>query len=141
VARPAFGETFDVEYSTRTWSRQADHLIVYLNGDSPAFVRADLATMRWSAARTGSQGRQLIELRWTDSDPPGYQTMLWVDAASYTPVRMVSHWGNTDTVTTTYQFLPVSPAALANLRPAVPSGFTRTSAAQSVCAAAQTGVC
>jgi hypothetical protein len=57
------------------------------------------------------------------------------------PVRMVTRWGNTDTVTTTYQFLPVTPAALADMRPVIPSGFTRTSTVQSACAVEQISVC
>jgi len=52
---------------------------------------------------------------------------LWVDAATYLPLRLISaaslRHGYTDTSTIDYQLLPATPANLAKLTPPIPVGF------------------
>ena len=59
---------------------------------------------------------------------------LWVDAATYLPLRLTSATllphGHTDTMTTDYQLLPATPANLAKLTPPIPAGFRKVANAQ-----------
>ena len=75
-------------------------------------------------------GRSAIEI-----SPPGIPTLrvlLWVDAQTYLPLRMMKlDSGSTNSPVTRkvydYQFLPATPANLATLTLTVPRGYTKAS--------------
>jgi hypothetical protein len=137
---PRSAETIDVEYATKTWSRQRTTSVLLGGGLGPAQVRQQIASRRFTVVGQGYvQGRQAIELSWSQSPTSGraamsFTTTMWVDAHSYVPLRSVStlqlRLQDRDvvlaTTTTQCQILPATPANLALLSPPIPAGFTRT---------------
>ena len=51
---------------------------------------------------------------------------LWVDAASYLPLRQVLQFSTGRQYMTDYRFFPPTAANLAKLRPVIPAGYHRT---------------
>jgi hypothetical protein len=133
---PRTAEITDVEYSTRTWSRQQSSSVLLAGSLSPALIRDQIATGRFAVTGTAKlEGREAIELTWSQS--PGrltVATILWVDARTYQPLRSVATMRAplNDAVlqsdTMRYQVLPATPANLDLLTPPIPAGFTRTAA-------------
>jgi hypothetical protein len=88
---------------------------------------------KWTAHSTTLNGRPAIEFTLHTTSKAGNIESwsfdhLWVDASTYLPLRDTSDGGSTgfDTVTTIdYEYLPATPANLANLAPPIPAGFKR----------------
>jgi hypothetical protein len=131
---PESAEITDVQYATRTWSRQKSSSVLLAGSLSPALIREQIASGRFTV--TGEvrlQGRQAIELTWSASHGPlTVTTTLWVDARTYRPLRSVATTRARhrdvplETDTTQYQVLQATPANLDLLNPPIPPGFTRT---------------
>jgi hypothetical protein len=76
-------------------------------------------------------GRKAIELGLTglSGSKTGLHAttaLLWVDAASYLPLRQVLRFSTGRQDMTDYRFLPPTAANLAKLRPVIPAGYHRT---------------
>jgi len=131
---PRTAEIIDVEYGTRTWSRQQSSSVLLAGSLSPSLIRDQIASGRFTVlGRVSLDGRQAIELTWSSS--PGRMTVtttLWVDAHTYVPLRSVAttraalHDAAVETDTNEYQILPATPANLDLLSPPIPPGFTHT---------------
>jgi hypothetical protein len=134
-----------VNYSRRTWmSRRTRQNAIVSLADNPALLRHEVALGLWSVARhLELDGRPALELVWKpapapDAWPAGspgergeLRRTLWVDAHSYLPLRQrIQLAGATDGpvygITADYRLLPPTSANLAQLRPAIPAGFTGT---------------
>ena len=130
---PRTAETIDVEYTTRTWSRQQTSSVLLAGSLSPSLIRDEIASGRFTVAGTVTlHGRRALKLTWSSTTGPmATTTTLWVDHQTYLPLRSVMTMrrppgGIPQTVTTDYQILPFTPANLNLLTPPVPAGFTRT---------------
>jgi hypothetical protein len=130
---PATAEIIDVEYGTRSWSRQQSSSVLLAGGLSPSVIRNQIASGGFTVTGTVSlQGRKAIELTWSRSmGQLTITTTLWVDARSYVPLRSATtmrtsvNGGILQTDTTDYQILAATPANLDLLTPPIPAGFTR----------------
>jgi hypothetical protein len=131
---PRTAEIIDVEYATRTWSRQQSSSVLLAGSLSPSLIRDQIASGRFTViGPVELEGRQAVELTWSRSQGPlTVTTTLWVDARTYQPLRSVTTTRAPrqdvllETDTTQYQVLPATPANLALLTPPIPPGFTRT---------------
>ena len=130
---PSTAEITNVDYTTRTWSRQQTSSVLTAGGLSPSQIRARIASGDFTVAGTVSlHGRRALELTWSSTEPMSNSGTLWVDDQTYLPLRSVitQRWraGGTpfQTITTDYQMLPATPANLNLLTPPIPAGFTRT---------------
>jgi len=148
---PRVAEIIDIEYATRTWSRQRSSSVLLAPGLSPAVIRQQVASGGFTVAGTVRlQGRPAVELTWSRRSGPQIviTARLWVDARTYRPLRSVTtQWIGPSghhsievngkrvapgrrlalfTDTTQYHILPATPANLALLTPPIPAGFTRT---------------
>jgi hypothetical protein len=131
---PRTAEIIDVEYATRTWSRQQSSSVLLAGSLSPSLIRDQIANRGFTVIGTVElEGRQAVELTWSTSQGPlTVTTTLWVDARTYQPLRsvMTTRAPRQDvlleTDTTQYQILPATPANLGLLTPPIPPGFTRT---------------
>ncbi len=127
----AIGEIIDVEYGTRTWSDQKDHLLLDNDPASPQVVMFDIENEHWAVVGTTElDGHEALELAWTDADSSSY---LWVDASTYLPLReQDTFWSGpagqvvTTTSSTSYELLAPTAANLALLTPPIPAGFRQT---------------
>jgi hypothetical protein len=133
---PSSAEITDVEYGTKTWSRQRSSTVLLGDGLSPALIKAEIASGRFTVAGTGwVRGHRAVQLTWRTAHGPVTTTAtLWVDAKTYQPLlgssamRMVTD-NREQTIysdRTQYQILAATPANLRLLSPPIPSGFTRT---------------
>ena len=131
---PRTAEITDVEYTTRTWSRQQTSSVLLAGSHSPSLIRDQIASGGFTVVGTVSlHGRRALELTWSRKTGPLTTTStLWVDDQTYVPLRSVTTMGGgpggtpLQTVTTDYQILPATPANLNLLTPPIPAGFTRT---------------
>ncbi|HEY6311208.1 MAG TPA: hypothetical protein VIY52_10445 [Streptosporangiaceae bacterium] len=131
---PRSAEIIDVEYGTRTWSRQKSSSVLLAGSLSPSLIRDQIASGRFTVVGTVRlQGRQAVEITWSQSPGPiTVATTLWVDAQSYVPLRSVDimragpNHSLLGTDTTDYQILPATPANLDLLNPPIPAGFRQT---------------
>jgi len=131
---PRTAEIIDVEYATRTWSRQQSSSVLLAGNLSPTLIRDQIASGGFTVVGpVHEQDRQAVELTWSRS--PGQMTVtttLWVDAGTYRPLRSVTtiraglHDMLVETDTTEYQILPATQANLDLLTPPIPDGFSRT---------------
>lgn len=134
TAGPRSAEIIDVEYATRTWSRQQSSSVLLAGSLSPSLIRDEIASGRFTVlGRVSLAGRQAIELTWSSSlGRLTVTTTLWVDAQTYQPLRSVAttraalHDLLITAATTEYHILPATPANLDLLSPPIPAGFTRT---------------
>jgi hypothetical protein len=136
---PRSAEIIDVQYATRTWSRQRSSSVLLAGSLSPRLIRDEIASGRFTVTGTGHvRGRPAIEITWSYSPGNGPLIMmatLWVGAHSYVPLRstttmqarLQSRHVVLQTSTTEYHILPPTPANLDLLIPPIPPGFTRTS--------------
>jgi hypothetical protein len=133
---PCSSKVIDVNYATRTWSRGKSSSVLLAGRLSPALIRDEIASGRFTVlGRVSLDGRQAVEVTWSSSHGPiTVTTTLWVDARTYVPLRTVTTTraasGARDvlleTDTMDYQILPATPANLDLLKPPIPPGFTRT---------------
>jgi hypothetical protein len=131
---PRSAEITDVEYATRTWSRQQSSSVLLAGSLSPSLIRDQVASGGFTVVgEVRLQGRQAVELTWSRSHGPlTVTTILWVDARTYQPLRSIvtmraQHRDTLlETDTTQYQVLPATPANLRLLTPPIPAGFTRS---------------
>lgn len=131
---PRTAEIIDVDYTTRTWSRQRSSSVLLADRIGPGLVRDQIASGGFTVIGTVDlDGRQAVELIWSSSHGPLIvTTILWVDARTYQPLRsvMTTRAGPDDTLLKTdtiqYQVLPATPANLGLLTPPIPAGFART---------------
>jgi hypothetical protein len=133
------GRLIDVEYPSHTWSDQASTPVTAGSPvESPAELRTEIASGQLKVvAHTELAGQPVLELQHKFPSPPGsgpWTRDLWVSTSTYLPVRAVSSSTEgtpakgyqSDVTTITFQFLPATAASLAQLRPVIPAGFTRT---------------
>lgn len=117
------------------WSRFTAHALFrtdvgadgFLN---PATLARGVADGAWRIVRrTRLDGQQAIELSETGQHSryiiEPLPTLLWVNAQTYLPTRLVSGAGSTSVGTVDFSFLPATPANLASLRVPIPAGYTR----------------
>ncbi len=94
----------------------------------PSEIRTELGSGDLTLIGTEQvDGRTAEHLRLNAGDfEPGQVGMdLWVDEASYLPVKLTGHKGTVN-FTVSYEWLPRTPENLAKTTLAVPSGFTQT---------------
>lgn len=131
---PKVAEIIDVEYATRTWSRQQSSSVLLAGRFSPSLIRDQVASGGFTVVGTVRlDGRQAVEVTWSRSHGPlTVTTTLWVDARTYQPLRSVAttraalHDMLLETDTTQYQILSATPPNRDLLTPPIPAGFTRT---------------
>ena len=122
------------QHDTRpgTWSRftaqvPASTDVGVYGGFNPATLARGIARGVWRVVgRTQLDGHQAIELRSTgrsiDHRRP-LQGLLWIDAHTYLPIRMVTGSASTGIGVLEFRFLPPTAANLALLRVPIPPGY------------------
>jgi hypothetical protein len=106
-------------------------LTLGLSADA-AGIRRQLATGQLTIIRRGVvDGHKAIELGMTglDRSKTGLHATagrLWVDSASYLPLRQVLQFSTGRQYVTDYRFFPPTAANQAKLRPVIPAGYHRT---------------
>jgi len=128
---PADTEIIYVQYGNRTWSDTTSLVASQSPAASLQELRESIATGDFTAARkTGLNGRTVLELtaHYKDAGQESEQT-VWVDPATYLPVRTLSDSAGIK-IQVDYGFLPPTPANMAELKAAIPPGFTRTATIQ-----------
>jgi len=112
-----------VNFRSRWWAQSAV-TVQAATVPSAAALRACLTSGQWNVTgRSVLQGTRVVEL----ATPGGYER-LWVSAATFLPVRLVSSGPDVDTITFAFRFLPPTAANEALLaRPSYPAGFRRLS--------------
>ena len=131
---PKSAEIIDVEYATKTWSRQRSSSVLLAGDLSPSLIRDQIASGSFTVVGpVRLDGRPAIEVTWSlSAGPMTRKTTLWVDAGTYLPLRSVStmragpRHAPLESETTTFEILPATPANVALLAPPIPPGFTRT---------------
>ncbi len=128
---PTNGERIIVDYIGKTWSDQKDTPLPGGVSDSTARVRSDIKTAHWTVQRTTVDGRAALELSFKEADKSNPSTVhLWVDAATYLPLRETDTFGPPGMTTSTTvddEYLPATSANLAKLRAPLPAGFKQVS--------------
>ena len=125
--------TFIVVYpAAHTWGEwHHSNTVVEMPVDA-AGIRHQLATGRFKIIRRGVVGgHKAIELGMTGLNPSmtglhATADLLWVDAASYLPLREVLRFSTGRQDVADFRFLPPTPANLAKLRIVIPPGYHRT---------------
>jgi hypothetical protein len=113
-----------VDYPARIW---AAGLVSVQAATVPsgAGLRACLRTGQWQNLGLATiDGKRVIEL----GEPGGFggYERLWVSAATFLPVRLVSTGPAVDTITFAFRFLPPTVANRASLTaPSIPAGFSK----------------
>jgi hypothetical protein len=94
----------------------------------PAALAQEITKGLWRVTRRGVvHGQQAIEL--TETPAGHYQplpTLLWVNAHTYLPLRMVNGAGRRDWAQTDWYYLRPTPAHLAPLGVPIPPGYPRS---------------
>lgn len=127
---PTKTEIIFVQYGNRTWSDTTALVASQTPAASLQELRESIASGDFTARKTKLNGQTVLELTarykhaGTDSEE-----IVWVDPATYLPVRTLSDGGGV-TVQVDYGFLPPTPANMAKLKAAIPPGFTRTATIQ-----------
>jgi hypothetical protein len=102
---------------------KADAAVRSATVPSAAGLRSCLASGQWRVLDHSTlDGVRVVEL----VTPAGFER-LWVSAASFLPMRLVSSGPDADTITFSFGFLPPTTANLAMLNAAIPAGFKRES--------------
>ena len=131
------GSAITVNYKTKTWSAENEGVCdvceltaVYPTNLSELIRDSDFKEV----GRVAVDGHRAIEFHSVAIGDSAtlwvrINSTLWVDAATYLPLRLTStsslRHGYTDTRTIDYQLLPATPANLAKLTPPVPAGFRK----------------
>ena len=128
------GYAINVDYSGKTWSVHNLNCVSCLAVPDEATVSSMAQLVkegRYREVGTGTvDGHRAVEFH--IDQPSDNDWNMWVDAASYLPLRWtVSSPGTNGTQTSTvdFQFLPPTPANLAKLTVPIPPGFHRLGAA------------
>ena len=97
---------------------------------NPAALVRGIADGAWRVvARTRLDGQQAIELSETGRGTAIIEpmpTMVWVNAQTYLPMRLVSGTASTGMAVQEFSYLPANPANLALLRVPIPAGYPRS---------------
>jgi hypothetical protein len=97
---------------------------------NPAALVRSIADGAWRVvARTRLDGQQAIELSETGRGTAIIEpmpTLMWVNAQTYLPMRLVSGVASTGTTVEDFSYLPATPANLALLRVPIPAGYPRS---------------
>jgi hypothetical protein len=119
-----------------TWSRVSQTVPAAMSdvgaggGLSPAELARGIANGYWRVLqRTRLEGQPGLELSETGRGPDIYEplpTLLWVNARTYLPIRMVNGVGHSSVTTFEWSFLRPTPANLALLRVPIPPGYPRS---------------
>lgn len=128
---PTKTEIIFVQYGNRTWSDTTALVATQTPAASLQELRESIATGDFTAARkTELNGQTVLELtaHYNDAGQESEQT-VWIDPATYLPVRTLSDGGGVKTQVD-YGFLPPAPANMAELKATIPPGFTRTATIQ-----------
>ena len=131
AALPTKTEIIFVQYGNRTWSDTTALVATQTAAASLQELRESIATGDFTAARkTELNGRTVLELtsHYKDAGKESEQT-VWVDPATYLPVRTLSDGGGVK-IQVDYGFLSPTPANMADLKATIPPGFTRTATIQ-----------
>jgi len=134
----AVGDVVDVDYPSHTWFHQPDGPIPAPPWDIPDVIAVGslgnfLAHGKWSDLGTTTlDGRAAIEL--VQHNPPaGKSLSVWIDPNTYRPIEEALTYASTDqghsvdrTVTSTVEYLPPTPANVAQLHVTIPTGFSQT---------------
>jgi hypothetical protein len=116
------------QVSQRVWASTSD--ISAAGGLSPADLARGVAKAYWQVVgRTRLEGQPAIELSETGRGPVVYDplpTLLWVNARTYLPIRMVNGVGHAQWDVNEWAFLPPTPGNLALLRVRIPPGYPRS---------------
>jgi hypothetical protein len=128
-----FGPT---QTSPGTWSQVNQKVWVSASdikgagGLSAADLARGIAKGYWQVVRrTRLEGQPAIELNETGRGPEVWDplpTLLWVNARTYLPIRMVNGVGHATVSTNDWVFLRPTPANLALLRVHIPPGYPRS---------------
>ena len=127
------GTVLWVDHFRHTWGERHSKFILGFALDA-AGIRAELANGQFTViGRTELNGQQAIELKFNvppSNEAPAHVTAerMWVNATTYLPMRGYTHWSNGQQSVFDYVFLPPTLENLAKLRPAIPAGYTRSSA-------------
>jgi hypothetical protein len=134
---PRSAKIVAVDYPSRTWARFTTTTVPVAVNASPALIRSEIATGRFTVDGTVKlDGREAVKLSW---GPFTNHFTLWVDSRTYVLLRSVqtvpmgtpsappsrSRPGVVSTTTVTYQMRPATTASLKLLTPVSPAGFTR----------------
>lgn len=97
---------------------------------SPASLAQGIAAGQWRIMhRTRLKGQPAIQLRETSHGGNVIEplpTLLWVNARTHLPVRMVNGVGSANVTVDEWAYLPPTPANLALLRVHIPPGYPRS---------------
>ena len=131
AAHGAAGQT-----PTGTWSQVSQTVspstsdISAVGGLSAADLAQGIAKGYWQVVgRTRLDGEPALELNETGRGPIVYDplpTLLWVNARTHLPIRMINGVGHAVVSTSEWAFLPPTPANLARLRVPIPQGYPRS---------------
>jgi hypothetical protein len=137
------GSTIFVNYKAKTWSEQNGVCdVCQLTPSYPTSLSLTELIKDNDFKEVGRatvDGRRAIEFHAVELGDNAtlwlrINSTLWVDAATYLPLRLTSteslRHGYTDTTTINYQILPATRANLAELTPPVPVGFRKVANAQ-----------
>lgn len=127
----------EVLFEQRKWYEQRALWSGPQQAQSPSYIRQQIAAGHFTVAGTAEiDGRQAVKLIIHEPADPGVQThgTLWVDAATYLPVRsVVTSVGTTPghqldlTTVNDMTYLAPTAANLAKTQISIPAGFTRES--------------
>jgi hypothetical protein len=125
-----------VQTSPGTWSQVSQKVGVSVSditgagGLSGADLARGIAKGYWRVVRrTQLEGQPAIELSETGRGPDLWAplpTLLWVNARTHLPIRMVNGVGHAQVSTNDWAFLRPTPANLALLRVPIPLGYSRS---------------
>jgi hypothetical protein len=125
----------DTNTAPGTWSRFTAQVTAMTDGGAfgvgtPAALVRGIADGAWRiVGRTGLDGQQAIELRETGSGPEIIEplpVLLWVNAQTYLPIRLVSGVTSTGVTIEDFSYLPPTAANLAQARVPIPAGYPRS---------------
>ena len=116
------------QVTQKVWVSTSD--ISAAGGLSPADLARGIAKGYWQVVgRTRLEGQPAIELSETGRGPDLYDplpTLLWVNARTHLPIRMVNGVGHAQWDVNEWAFLPPTTANLARLRVRIPPGYPRS---------------
>ena len=126
------GTVLWVDHFSHTWGERQAKFILGFTLDA-AGIRAEIASGQFSiVGRTELRGQQAVEIE--ISVPPNHEApphvtaaRLWVDAATYLPMRQYLRMSNGEQNVTDYSYLPPTPGNLARLHPHIPAGYIHAS--------------
>jgi hypothetical protein len=125
----AFFAVFPARHAWGEWHHLS--LTLGLSADG-AGIRRELTQGQFKIIRRGVvNGHKAIELGLSGLSGHGAglhvtSARLWVDAATYLPMRQVLRFSTGKQDMTDYRFLPPTAENLAKLRPVIPAGYHRT---------------